>query len=489
MPVNLFDANFYRAANSDLRDLNDVQALSHFEKYGLDQGLRFSPIVDLNFYRASNSDLASFSNKQAYEHLEQYGVAEGRRFSSLFDINFYVADNPDVAQAYGGSKEGAFNHFETYGLNEGRKFSLTFDVNYYRSANSDLAATTLSNKELLDHFALSGSIVGRASAETFNAKFYLSKNPDLAYLSYSQALQHYLTNGLREGRNASDYIQSDRAGNTINDAHQIAIDSKEVIWRDSVGNADKNDFYSVNFNQTSNFKIVVNGGVNNADVELLDSNGQAIALGSNAGNASELLNVSNLQAGNYYIRVYQGADSGDTNYNLSLSAMPAIVSTPVTATPVTAAITSTSITVESPKEPSSGNSFINRVLELTNAQRLQAGLQPLTLNSKLNNSAQAHSEDMALHDFFDHKGSNGSSMGDRAKASGYQFSRLGENIAAGYATPEDVVQGWLNSPGHRANILNPSYREIGIGYYYLANDTGNVNENFYWTQDFGVIST
>ncbi|MBD2604851.1 pre-peptidase C-terminal domain-containing protein [Scytonema hofmannii FACHB-248] len=475
MPQNLFDANFYRAANSDLRGLNDAQALSHFQQFGLNENRSFSAFVDLNFYRASNSDLASFSNKQAFEHLQKYGVAEGRKFSPLLDLNFYVADNPDVAQAYGGSREGALSHLETYGLNEGRKFSLTFDINYYRNANSDLAARNLNNQELFNHFALYGKNEGRASAETFNANFYQSNNSDLANFSYYQALQHFVSNGLQEGRNASDYIKSDRAGNTINDAHKIAIDSQQVTFRDSVGNADKNDFYRVNFSQTSNFKIAVNGLVNNADIELLNSNGEAIARGSNVGNASELLNVSNLQAGNYYIRVYQGADSSDTNYNLSLSA--------------TAAITSTSATPQSSNLPSSGNSFINRVLELTNAQRLQAGAVPLTLNSKLNNAAQAHSEDMALHDFFNHKGSNGSSIGDRALASGYQFSRLGENIAAGYATPEDVVQGWLNSPGHRANILNPSYREIGIGYYYLANDTGNINHRYYWTQDFGVIST
>jgi uncharacterized protein YkwD len=475
MPINLFDANFYRAANSDLLGLNDAQALSHFEKYGLDQGLRFSPIVDLNFYRASNSDLASFSNKQAFEHLEKYGVAEGRKFSPLFDINFYVADNPDVAQVYNRSKEGAFNHFETYGLNEGRTSSVAFDVNYYRNANADLAAKKLNNQELLDHFALFGENEGRASAEAFNAKFYLGNNSDLANFNYYQALQHFVYYGLPEGRNASEYIKSDRVGNILNQAHKLAIDSKEVVFRDSVGNADKTDFFSVNLGQISNLKVVVNGLVANADVDVLNSNGEAIARGSNGGNASELLNLSNLQAGTYYIRVYQAAEAGDSNYNLSLSAQSAIIAT--------------SPTAESPNLPSSGNSFINRVLELTNAQRLQAGAVPLTLNSKLNNSAQAHSEDMALHDFFAHKGSNGSSMGDRAKASGYQFSRLGENIAAGYATPEDVVQGWMNSPGHRANILNPSYREIGIGYYYLANDTGNVNEHFYWTQDFGVIST
>jgi uncharacterized protein YkwD len=464
MPQNLFDANFYRAANSDLRGLNDAQALSHFQQFGLNENRSFSAFVDINFYRASNTDLASFSNKQAFEHLQNYGVAEGRKFSPLLDLNFYVADNPDVAQAYGGSREGALSHFETHGLNEGRKFSLTFDINYYRNANSDLAAVNLNNHELLNHFALYGKNEGRATTETFNANFYRSNNSDLANFSYYQAFQHFVSYGLQEGRNASDYIKSDRVGNTMNDARKIAMYSQQVTFRDSVGNADKNDFYSINFSQTSNFTIAVNGLGNNADIELLNSNGEAISRGSNVGNASELLNVSNLQAGNYYIRVYQGADLRDTNYNLSLYATPAITST--SATP-----------------------FINRVLELTNAQRLQAGLQPLTLNSKLNNAAQAHSQDMALHDFFDHKGSNGSSIGDRAIASGYNFSRLGENIAAGYATPEDVVQGWLNSPGHRANILNASYREIGIGYYYLANDTGNVNQNYYWTQDFGVIST
>lgn len=62
---------------------------------------------------------------------------------------------------------------------------------------------------------------------------------------------------------------------------------------------------------------------------------------------------------------------------------------------------------------------------------------------------------------------------------------MGENIAAGYSTPEAVVEGWKNSSGHRANLLNPNFTELGVGYYYLANDTGSVNYNRYWTQVFG----
>ncbi|NEP07952.1 MAG: CAP domain-containing protein, partial [Okeania sp. SIO4D6] len=93
---------------------------------------------------------------------------------------------------------------------------------------------------------------------------------------------------------------------------------------------------------------------------------------------------------------------------------------------------------------------------------------------------------MALQDFFDHTGLDGSSAGDRIETTGYDFSAWAENIAVGYLTPEAVVEGWMNSPGHRANILDPNLQEIGVGYYFLENDTGSVNFNNYWTQVFGT---
>jgi hypothetical protein len=80
---------------------------------------------------------------------------------------------------------------------------------------------------------------------------------------------------------------------------------------------------------------------------------------------------------------------------------------------------------------------------------------------------------------------DGSTIGQRVTAAGYQWSFTGKNIAAGYTTPQAVVNGWINSPGHRANMLNPNYQEIGIGYHYLSNDTGQVNYYHYWTQNFG----
>ncbi len=132
---------------------------------------------------------------------------------------------------------------------------------------------------------------------------------------------------------------------------------------------------------------------------------------------------------------------------------------------------------------SSSVNYVDRVLALSNIERREHGLVPLTFDSQLSSAAQRHSSHMARDDFFAHTGSDGDPF-SRIRATGYQYSSAAENIAAGQQAPEAVVTAWMNSPGHRANILNPNYTEIGIGYFYLQNDTGNVNNHSYWTQTF-----
>ncbi|MFG2980237.1 CAP domain-containing protein [Streptomyces sp. NPDC048258] len=117
------------------------------------------------------------------------------------------------------------------------------------------------------------------------------------------------------------------------------------------------------------------------------------------------------------------------------------------------------------------------VLSLVNQERAAAGCPALTLNAKLTKAAQDHSADMAAHSNMSHTGSDGSDPGARITRAGYTWSTYGENVAYGYSTPEKVMEGWMNSPGHRQNILNCSFKEIGIG---LA------EPNHYWTQDFGA---
>ncbi len=119
---------------------------------------------------------------------------------------------------------------------------------------------------------------------------------------------------------------------------------------------------------------------------------------------------------------------------------------------------------------------------------------PLTISPELEQAARAHSSDMAQRNFFSHTNPDGVGPFDRARAAGYTGNRMAENIAAGYPTPADAVEGWLNSPGHRANMLNCALTETGIGFTYDSSDGGNVLQGtnvggpyfFYWTQLFGT---
>lgn len=131
--------------------------------------------------------------------------------------------------------------------------------------------------------------------------------------------------------------------------------------------------------------------------------------------------------------------------------------------------------------PGGVHPFVSEVIALTNQARQANGCQvTLTMNDRLNQAAQAHTEDMARRSYFSHTSPEGTNPGDRISATGYSWMRYGENIGAGYATPTDVVNGWLNSTGHRENILNCAFTEIGVGFFYRADDPKSFAN--YWTQ-------
>jgi uncharacterized YkwD family protein len=125
------------------------------------------------------------------------------------------------------------------------------------------------------------------------------------------------------------------------------------------------------------------------------------------------------------------------------------------------------------------SSVIQEVVNLVNQERRRAGLSPLRIHSRLNAAAQAHSNDMARNNFMSHTGSDGSSPFDRMKRYGYNYRWAGENVAAGQSSPQDVMRSWMNSPGHRKNILNGNFRDIGVGY------ARGGRYGTYWTQKFG----
>jgi len=120
------------------------------------------------------------------------------------------------------------------------------------------------------------------------------------------------------------------------------------------------------------------------------------------------------------------------------------------------------------------------VVALTNAERARAGLRPLAVDALLTNAAQAHSADMVARAFYSHTSPDGSEPWHRAAAAGSTRRTIGENIACGQRSAAEVVQGWMDSPGHRANILKPAFTHIGVGF------AGGGSAGTYWTQLFGA---
>ncbi|MBQ1834088.1 MAG: secretion protein, partial [Oscillospiraceae bacterium] len=119
--------------------------------------------------------------------------------------------------------------------------------------------------------------------------------------------------------------------------------------------------------------------------------------------------------------------------------------------------------------------YEQEVIRLVNVERAKAGLKALTEDWELSRVARYKSQDMHDLRYFSHTSPTYGSPFDMMKAFGIRYRTAGENIAMGYRTPAAVVQGWMNSPGHRANILNASYTKIGVGYVASGN---------YWTQHF-----
>jgi uncharacterized protein YkwD/stress response protein SCP2 len=124
--------------------------------------------------------------------------------------------------------------------------------------------------------------------------------------------------------------------------------------------------------------------------------------------------------------------------------------------------------------------MLGEVVDRTNAERARHGLRALTVDQRLAAAAQAHSADMVRRGFFAHESPDGGQVWDRAVAAGYAYRKVAENIAAGQRTAEEVVRGWMGSPGHRANILDGDLTQIGVG----RADGGSYG--VYWTQVFGT---
>ncbi|WJK40023.1 CAP domain-containing protein [Solwaraspora sp. WMMA2056] len=134
-----------------------------------------------------------------------------------------------------------------------------------------------------------------------------------------------------------------------------------------------------------------------------------------------------------------------------------------------------------PSSATGGGNLEQQVLTIVNQERGANGCGPVTINTRLSEASRLHSEDQAATDNMSHEGSDGSSPWERAERAGYD-NAIGENVAAGYPTAAAVMDGWMNSAGHRANILNCDAVAMGVGTARSADGT------LYWTQMFGSVA-
>lgn len=134
--------------------------------------------------------------------------------------------------------------------------------------------------------------------------------------------------------------------------------------------------------------------------------------------------------------------------------------------------------------PTTNPAFVNRLLELANAERAQVGCGPVALNDSLSRASQDHAVDMAMYECISHTSLDGRTPTDRARAAGYTGS-VSEIAGAGWPTPDIMLENWMGSPDHRPTVVNCTYTEAGIGYLFIALDDTPLQAWHYWVMLFG----
>ena len=170
--------------------------------------------------------------------------------------------------------------------------------------------------------------------------------------------------------------------------------------------------------------------------------------------------------------------TADVNRNPGIDSDSEVVAIPQT----TIGINQAELAVDSENcSPRPDNQIELSVLDRINEERANNGAPELTIQAQLTGVARKHSVSMGCKNFFGHSGPDGEGVEIRVQQSGYTYKALGEVIAAGYSSPVEVVEGWLNSDSHREIILDEIYTEIGIGYVKLPES----NYVHFWTIIFG----
>lgn len=254
---------------------------------------------------------------------------------------------------------------------------------------------------------------------------------------------------------------------TQNKSQTSALEKSQNTQAANVNNSNANDCQNSTASQTTN--------------TAQDSNNQQISKNSAKiiDNLRNAINNANCDKTTAKTRNYSALQSKlESLINSNCGASTTNKTNNTTTTKPTTSKPSTTPTTSKPATNGDYSAFQKKVVELVNIERAKNGLKPLTMNAEVNKTATLKSQDMAKLNYFSHTSPTYGSPFDMMKKYGISYRTAGENIAMGQTSPEQVMQGWMNSSGHRANILKSSFTQIGVGV------AKNSNGQLYWTQQF-----
>jgi uncharacterized protein YkwD len=208
----------------------------------------------------------------------------------------------------------------------------------------------------------------------------------------------------------------------------------------------------------------------------LKAGDNTIAFGNPVGAAPDIDKLVITTDGTPPTPVPTATESGEPGATATATPPPS-TSTPPQPSP-SAPPTSTAPSPSPTESPTGNAAFEAEVVTIVNQERAKVGCPAVTVDDRLTAAARAHSADMAARNYFSHTTPEGVAFATRITNAGYRWSGAGENIAKGQRTPQEVMTSWMNSDGHKANILNCGYKNLGVGV--AADSSGTL----LWTQDF-----
>ena len=412
---------------------------------------------------------------------------------TVFDATYYANTNPDVKAAYGYDTSALFEHYKVHGIKEGRIGSLLFHWEKYRNLNPDLK-NAFGNDAVsyVYHYLNYGIKEGRDAGGDFDAISYANRYPDLkAAFGYNpEALyKHYLEFGMKEGRNSKSEVvvitekklQEERIRKAA--AATLAArqaEEQEAEISPSISSPVPENKPTITPPATDDSTTTPPTTDDGTTTPPTTDDGTTTPPTTDDGTTTPPATddgTTTPPATDDSTTTPPATDDGTTTPPATDdgTTTPPATDDGTTTPPATDDGTTTPPTTEKPSVDTS-QAYIQEVVNLVNEERAKEGLGSLSLDAQVQAASMIRAQE--LETLFDHNRPNGTSCYTALDEQGVSYTRAAENIAKGQSSPTEVMNSWMNSEGHRKNILTAELTHIGVGYYVSSNGTAH------WVQLF-----